>query len=203
MRCFTFAAVFDMFSGSMLAIGSSYVGCAERQALWKLNSHDDATICSPKVMVVCRVRRNRNNKRMSYGLSKPCQSCIQAMTFYNVVRVAYSANDTNLGLQWECFDAVKQTYEEERELKNEALARALEQGKRNFTRSEWRAFGILDLKASDRIVTRDGECFVPSVPDGCSEGMASCDMSFIWEDVDQMVGFQNRYDSASKVIIHM
>lgn len=88
-RCFTFAVVYD-HNGHKLAIGKSEVqkGCAERNALWRLPL--DA-ICTPKMIVVARLRRNRNG-HLSFGNSKPCKQCIQAFSFYNVTRVCYSTD---------------------------------------------------------------------------------------------------------------
>jgi hypothetical protein len=56
--------------------------------MWKLDYRHDAR---PKVIVVCRVRRSRNDI-ISFGLSKPCCACIDAMPLYNVVRACYSVN---------------------------------------------------------------------------------------------------------------
>lgn len=84
-RCFSFAVVYDSETEESLSFAASQlgVGCAERQALWKL---DDTT--SNKTVVVCRIRRYK--KKMSFGMSKPCEQCIQAMSFYNVTNVCYS-----------------------------------------------------------------------------------------------------------------
>ena len=89
-RCFSFAAVYDMQTGKLLSVGASRIGtgCAERQALWKLDDQDNV----PKSVVVCRVRRSRRGK-ISFGTSKPCAQCILAMQFYNVVNVCYSGLD--------------------------------------------------------------------------------------------------------------
>ena len=98
-RCYTFAVVYDAESGQRLSIGSSIsnTGCAERQALWKL--HSDNMLC-PKVVVVARLRKNRNDTKMSLGDSKPCGFCIMSMTMYNVVRVCYSAKEVKGNFVW-------------------------------------------------------------------------------------------------------
>lgn len=92
-RCFTFAAAYDETTCHLLGTASSSagVGCAERILLWNLS---DELISTPKVLIVARIRRNRNNKKMSFGGSKPCNQCIQAMHFYGVTRVAYSNGDS-------------------------------------------------------------------------------------------------------------
>jgi cytidine deaminase len=89
-RCFSFAMVYDMHEGTNLSFGSSIYseGCAERSALWKLDP-DDAR---EKLMIVARIRRNANDRKMSFGNSKPCSQCILAMQMYNVKEVLYSHN---------------------------------------------------------------------------------------------------------------
>ena len=88
-RCFSFAAIYDSNTGRLLTVGSSHIGtgCAERRAMWRLEEDD---ILIEKTIVVCRVRRHRNNKRMSFGMSKPCTQCISAMHMYNMTKIAYS-----------------------------------------------------------------------------------------------------------------
>ena len=60
-RCVSFAAVYDHDTGDLLGVGDSMGrdGCAERQALWKL---DPAHHRTPKTLIVCRMRRNRRLK---------------------------------------------------------------------------------------------------------------------------------------------
>lgn len=83
--CVTFCAVYDT-DGTRLAVGGSVDKCcAERNALWKLR--DEANV--PKVLIVCRVRKHHRAK-VTFNVSKPCEQCIYALPFYNVVRVAYS-----------------------------------------------------------------------------------------------------------------
>ena len=107
-RCFTFAALYDMHTGKRILTEASHIrsGCAERMAMWKLpsNHHCDNI---PKIAVVARVRRNRNNKKMTFGNSKPCQQCIQAMPFYNIERVCYS---TLSGFVWENVKDLRNDY---------------------------------------------------------------------------------------------
>ena len=87
-RCYSFAIVYDATSGERLSFaGSIYDSCAERRALWKL---DNTHMSVPKVIIVGRIRKNRNDKKISFGNSKPCHQCIIAMQMYNVVRVYYS-----------------------------------------------------------------------------------------------------------------
>ena len=87
-RCYSFAIVYDAESGKRLSFaGSIYDACAERRALWKLD-HGDMSV--PKIIIVGRIRKNRNDKKISFGNSKPCHQCIIAMQMYNVVRVYYS-----------------------------------------------------------------------------------------------------------------
>ena len=105
-RCFTFAAVYDA-TGFRLCVGQSKIGecCAERDALWKL----PLDACSiPKTVVVARVRRNRNNRRMTFGNSKPCTQCMHAFGLYNVTRVCFSTGvDT---FEWADVAALQNTY---------------------------------------------------------------------------------------------
>ncbi len=56
------------------------------------------TDCS-KGIVVGRLRRSRNNKKMTFGDSKACQQCILSMGFYGIRRVCYSSKslDHDLG----------------------------------------------------------------------------------------------------------
>lgn len=86
-RNVTIAAVYN-HQGERLSVASSSnrMGCAERQALWETDIMDDQA----KIVVVCRIRRNRNMKKASMGDSKPCQLCIVAMQMYNVTHVYYS-----------------------------------------------------------------------------------------------------------------
>lgn len=97
-RCFTFAAVYDISSGKRLSVGSSisHTGCAERQALWRLSSDDFE---KDKGIVVCRIRKNRNDTKQSFGMSKPCKQCIIAMQLYNVTRVCYSISKHDFSWQ--------------------------------------------------------------------------------------------------------
>ena len=88
-RCFTFCAVYNESTGEKMGIGGSMNFCAERDALWKI---DD--VQQRKIVVVGRIRKNRNNKRWSFGDSKPCNQCIVAMKFYNVVRICYSSGSS-------------------------------------------------------------------------------------------------------------
>jgi hypothetical protein len=76
----------------MLAKAGSIGGCAERNALWKLAPEH---MTNPKSLVVSRIRKDRNYKNMTFGDSKPCQSCIIAMQMYNVERVCFSINKTD------------------------------------------------------------------------------------------------------------
>ena len=88
-RCFSFAAIYDSSTGDLLTVASSHIGtgCAERRAMWRLKEQD---ISSAKSIVVCRIRRNRNNRTMTFGMSKPCAQCICAMHIYNITEVSYS-----------------------------------------------------------------------------------------------------------------
>lgn len=86
-RCFSFAAIYGPHNEIPLSIGASQNGCAERNAMWKLK---DTDIDTEKVIVVCRVRRKGKNNKLSFGVSKPCQQCIQSMHMYNVTRICYS-----------------------------------------------------------------------------------------------------------------
>ena len=103
-RCFTFCAVYCAETGRKLSSGFSQVhyACAERTALWKLDDEDNI----PKVLVVCRVRRNKN--RITFGDSKPCKQCICTMHFYNVQRVAYSQKKNRF--QWTDLNNLENTY---------------------------------------------------------------------------------------------
>lgn len=85
-RCFTICAVYTL-SGERLAIATSEEVCAERAGLWSLTGGD---IIAPKILVVARIRKNRSGKRWSYGCSKPCANCKEALLMYNVVKIAYS-----------------------------------------------------------------------------------------------------------------
>ena len=105
-RCFSFAALYDSSTGKRIVTDGSQIGfgCAERMAMWKLPfNHND----TPKIAVVARIRRNRNNKKITFGISKPCQQCIQAMPFYNIERVCYS---TPSGFIWENVQSLKNDY---------------------------------------------------------------------------------------------
>ena len=86
-RCFTFAAVYSLKTGERLGVGASIGTCAERDALWKIDDVD-----TPKAVMVCRLRKNRNDRNTTYGGSKPCSQCIVTFQFYNVQRVCYSEN---------------------------------------------------------------------------------------------------------------
>lgn len=104
-RCYTFAAVYDAQSGEQLGIGGSINDtCAERQALW--NTDD---ILSEKIIVVCRIRKNRKDTKMSFGSSKPCAQCILAMQLYNVKQVCYSVKETK-DFKWETVDNMSNNY---------------------------------------------------------------------------------------------
>lgn len=105
-RCFSFAAVYDSETGKLLTTDASDigVGCAERMAMWKLKDED---ISTSKIIVVARIRRNRNNKKMSFGNSKPCKQCIQAMSFYGIQRVCYSAGTE---FKWEDVSSIMNDY---------------------------------------------------------------------------------------------
>jgi hypothetical protein len=103
-RCFSFAIVYNE-DGKRLAIGSSiHKSCAERNALWKVND-----IMCKKHIVVCRIRKNRNDKKASFGISKPCQQCIVAMQLYNVEKVSYSV-DKDIFSQWTDVNELKTAY---------------------------------------------------------------------------------------------
>jgi hypothetical protein len=105
-RCFSLAALYDAETGRLLSTGASDigVGCAERVALWRLK---DEEVERRKILVVARIRRNRKNKTMSFGTSKPCKQCICAMSFYNVDRVCYSAAS---GFVWDSAAAMQNEY---------------------------------------------------------------------------------------------
>ena len=104
-RCFSFAAVYDLNTGKRLSTGGSVnSACAERQALWKLG----VDFHTPKVIVVSRIRRNRNNKKTNMGGSKPCSQCIISMNMYNVQRVCYSG--TGDKFTWENVSEIKNDY---------------------------------------------------------------------------------------------
>jgi cytidine deaminase len=103
-RCFTFAAVYDARNGKRLSTGGSiHKACAERQALWKLHDFD-----SPKAIVVCRIRKNRNNTKLSFGSSKPCAQCILSMQMYNVQHVCYSTDKNHF--EWSKVDYLSTQY---------------------------------------------------------------------------------------------
>ena len=107
-RCFSFAALYDKHTGKRIVADASHIGsgCAERMAMWRLPLDSGESIDTPKIAVVARIRRNRNNK-MTFGTSKPCQQCIQAMPFYNIERVCYS---TPSGFVWENVEAMRNDY---------------------------------------------------------------------------------------------
>ena len=89
-RCFTFCVVYDARTLRRLSVGGSVNDvCAERNALWNLASDHVST---PKVLVVCRLRRSKGRRR-TLGYSKPCAQCICAMQLYNVSRVCFSGKD--------------------------------------------------------------------------------------------------------------
>ena len=104
VRCFSFAAIYDLQTQTRLSSDASDlgIGCAERLALWKLKTED---MCTPKLLVVARIRRNRD--KISFGGSKPCKQCIQAMAFYGVARVCYSSKT---GFVWEDAAALANEY---------------------------------------------------------------------------------------------
>lgn len=107
-RCFSFAALYDKLTGKRILSEASHIGsgCAERMAMWKLPFGPEESIATPKIAVVVRIRRNRNNK-MTLGNSKPCQQCIQAMPLYNIERVCYS---TSSGYVWEDVTTMNNDY---------------------------------------------------------------------------------------------
>ena len=92
-RCISFSAVYEHDSGRLLGVGDSMGrdGCAERQALWNL---DPAFHDLPKILLVCRSRRNRTLRKASFGNSMPCAHCLHTMAFFNIVRVGYSVSKT-------------------------------------------------------------------------------------------------------------
>ena len=108
-RCFSFAALYDKHTGKRIVTDASHIGsgCAERMAMWKLPFEQEESIATPKIAVVARIRRNRNNKKMTFGTSKPCQQCIQAMPFYNIERVCYY---TPSEFVWENVASMKNDY---------------------------------------------------------------------------------------------
>lgn len=110
-RCFSFSVIYNE-NGEKISCGSSHIGigCAERVAMWKL---DDLKLSEPKILIVARIRRNRNNKKLSFGKSKPCKECITAMHFYNIKRIGYS-NGKNLNgqeiFEWVNLNNLHNTY---------------------------------------------------------------------------------------------
>lgn len=104
VRCFSFATLYDLETGQRLSFDASDIGigCAERLAMWKLQKED---MCTPKAVIVARIRRNR--EKITFGDSKPCKQCIQAMAFYGVERICYS---TKTGFKWEDAGAMANEY---------------------------------------------------------------------------------------------
>lgn len=94
-RCFTICAVYTA-RGECVSVGTSEELCAERSALFRLPCH---RMAEPKILVVARIRRSQKQK-WSFGCSKPCEACVQAMRLYNVLRVAYSSGEKD-GFAWE------------------------------------------------------------------------------------------------------
>lgn len=113
-RCFSFAVCYDE-EGKVLSQGSSRggEGCAERASLWKL-AEEEWSI--PKTIVVCRARRSK--KKMTFGMSKPCQQCILSFPLYNVVRVCYSKEGN--AFEWVDSTALSNSYRS----KSEVIVRA-------------------------------------------------------------------------------
>ena len=103
MRCFTIAALYDD-TGALISTATSLHMCAERQALWRV-PHDK----SARMLVVCRVRRNKKGIITSYGTSKPCVQCTNALAMYGVQEVWFSivkgdstesSNDLTSNFRW-------------------------------------------------------------------------------------------------------
>ena len=89
-RCRTIAYVYDLQTGKRLSSGTSIEtggACAERNALWLLDSKHDKV---EKRIVVTRYRSDSRFKKTTMGESRPCAQCTFAMSFYNVKRVKYS-----------------------------------------------------------------------------------------------------------------
>jgi hypothetical protein len=91
LRCFSVAAIYG--ESGLIAVAYSIDKCAERNAiemaLAKRESEGAECLLNDCVLVVGRVRHNKNNKR-SFGLSKPCVQCIYGMQANGIRAVCYS-----------------------------------------------------------------------------------------------------------------